>query len=187
MALHDLTERIKKDARETANRIKSGAVSTAQEIESKAEAERLSIQEKHKSNLETLLSENVRKVKANASLEVKMQIENIKRSLVDEAFSKAEVLFSQLPDKEYEEILKKLVVSIPQKTEGDVILPSSRKAITLQVLKDAGISVSSVIEGDMKAGFILTSPDFEYVMTVENLFRRLKEKNEIAVAEILFG
>ncbi len=186
MPITDITDKIIADATKEAEHIIDGAQVEAQKTEKRLVVSKKEITEENKKVLEKALSENKRRVVSAANQEVKMQIDNVKRSAINEVFEIALKDTLSLSDKEYKALLKSFLVNIPSETKGEVFAPKEKVAITKETLKESNLTNTVTPTDKFKGGIIIVEKDFEYNLTFENILADKKKFLEVEIAKLLF-
>jgi len=194
MPLEKITERILEDGKLKAAEIRRNAEAKAEQIVAKAqeraEAEKVRILLAGQRSA----AEEKKKILTMAQLEARNEILAAKQRVIDQVFSSALQKLVSLPDKQYKELIKKMLLKSCQGGEEIIISPSDKKRITPEFVKAVGAALGkkdgirlSDENRDLKGGFILKAGRIEINNSFESLIDSLREELEPQVAEILFG
>ena len=190
MQINELKEKIIKDAQDKREHLIRDAIKKSSHIEQKAIA---SLHEKARLTRERTtrdLEENKRKVSTTAKQEVRLKIESLKQSLLEEVFSQVKQELISLSSESYELLLAQLLTKIPKEKTSvsiEIEVPHKRKEESLRALKKAGINYDRIIETDIPFGLRMISETFEYDLTIETILSDLARRNKKMVADILFS
>lgn len=123
-----------------------------------------------------------RMIKKNAVLEAK-------QGLMDQVFLKAEERLTQLNDKDYIGLMRKLFKEAPRVEQAEVITSKKRQALVAAAMRqEAGdYKISNKYLPDGQEGFIISSATIEVNNTIENLDNSKRGGLEPDVVTILFN
>ena len=129
-----------------------------------------------------------------AQLEARKLILAAKQEVLEEAFRKALEDLLSLPEKDYVELLAKLIASASQSGSEQVIFSQKdrprygKAAVTRanELLGERGRLTLAVETRPIGGGFILSDGDVEVNGTFETLVRMQRREMDAAVAKVLF-
>lgn len=129
-----------------------------------------------------------------AQLEARKLILRAKQEVLEQAFAKALEDLLNLPEKEYTELLAKLIVKASQSGTEQVIFSQKdrprygKTAVTRanELLGDRGQLTLSTESRAIQGGFILSDGDVEVNCTFETLVRLQRRELDGAVSKVLF-
>ncbi len=118
--------------------------------------------------------------------ELKKQVLQKKRSLIDNIYQQAIGKLSKLPDSEYQKMIVTLLKQLPVQS-GSIIPAQGREKVTREAVKKSKgqFQVSSETV-DSAGGFIWYSEKMNIDNTFEQLVRNAREETEIEIAQELF-
>ncbi|MDI6822475.1 MAG: V-type ATP synthase subunit E [Actinomycetota bacterium] len=198
MPIEKIIERIKSDAEKDASYIRDEAKAKADEILESAGREAESIKSKILATAQAQAEEEKKRILSLARLESRNSILSQKQDAVGSAFKGALDKLLSLPSKEYQELLKKMIVNAATTGEEEIILsPRDRERITNNFVEEVNsILVKQGKKGnlklaeetrDIRGGFILRSDKIEANNSFPALLETLREEIEPQVLKILFG
>ena len=197
MAINKITAKIHD---ETAAEIKiiladaqKKADTSAVKIEAAAQAKVKEIQAQAKADAE----EAGRRQILIAELESRKNALNLKRRVLDEAFTAAEGKLQQLPQADWEKLITKLVVQGAETGSEKLCVPVADKAkyengflgrlnAALQAAGKPGQLTMSADSGKFTGGVVLEGTTSDYDASFPTLLKLIKNKYEHDVAAILF-
>jgi len=124
-----------------------------------------------------------------ANLESRKELLKTKQELVSEVFGKAVCKLEQMPEKQYLDLLEKLINVYGEK--GDAIIIADRAPVTAEEVetlpsaKSLGLKVKG--KGDFRGGIILQNEKFDKKLSFDALVNNFKENYETEIADKLFG
>lgn len=196
MGIENITERILSDAREKASEIENEANKKAVGILEEAEQKAESLKSKIILASETDGKEEKRRILAFARLEARNSILAEKQKAVDLVFQKALSKLLSLPDKEYSDLIKRLLLKTVSTGEEEVIFsPKDKKRISKELveivnetLKADGRKGALKISDDtreIEGGFILRSKGIEVNNSFSSMLALLREESEFQILQML--
>ncbi|HHV29544.1 V-type ATP synthase subunit E [Acetivibrio mesophilus] len=192
-----LKERILEEARAQAEANIKRAQEEASKIiaaaQNDADAKKAQILEKAKNEAVDVK----KRLKAMAELEARKKKLQARQEVVDEAFNKTLEKLNSLPDKEYEEIISRMVVSSIESGSEEIILsPRDKQRISAGFIEGINKKLSQRgIDGKIRlseetknisGGFILKSGNIEINNSFEAVIRMKREEVEAEVIKALF-
>lgn len=197
MSLDKIIESLDRDTKSDVNAIISRARKEAEEImeEGKREAERVKgetvaqgreISEKEKEH--RLIS---------ATLEARNRLLEEKRKIIDEVYRNAIKTLKELPDNQYRDIVRRIILKCVSTGEEEILVSGSEKSridksLIEGINKDLekkGIKGRLTISKDslgMPDGFVIRSDKSEVINTWDNIINYVKDETLEEVAKILF-
>ncbi len=186
MTTEKIINQIKKDSENQIKQILKEAEKQASTVTN--EARKKANLESEKIILETKKqAENLKKIIiSKANQDTKKEIMNAREQLIDECFSKAHHKLSILKDKEYEQLVKKLMKDGLKKLGGKCTVLVSREA-DKKIAKELNINIDGNIE--TSGGIILKSLDGRIILnhTFDGILKREKNKIRIKLGKQLFS
>ncbi len=197
MALKDIIEKIRKDTSDQVNGIlseaKKEADSLLKEAEGRGEKEAESLLKKGKADA----AHRLHRMEQVASVQARKVLLAAKRDIINEVFVSALDELANLPDKEYADLLKKMVADEAVTGDEEVLLHASDagrfgKSWLADVNsklsgmgKKGGIKFSSV-NLEEKGGFVLEKGKVKINSTFISLVKSCRDSLEPKIAKILF-
>jgi len=193
-----IREKILEDARSKARAIQEQAEEEAKKIKeqaySEAEKERTEILNSAQSDGLQLYERMI----AMAGLDGRKKLLAAKQQMIDAAFAKALEKVCGLPDRQYQQLLEKMIAEAAGNTAGEVLLTEKDAArmdgsfisnVNLRISQAGKSGAVTLSDRHIKSagGFILKCGDMEINSTFEILFGMLRSELESEVVNILFG
>ncbi len=198
MALSKIIERIKAEALEKSKQI-------IEDGERQAEAEKHAIVARARQEAEALLEQGTKDAEEQhnrlitlASLDLRKRRGEVRQAAVDEAFSRALDEIGKMPDEQYVELLKQIVLEAAETGEEQIVLSArDRKRVGAKftdevnsalerVGKKAAMTLSDETR-NMSGGVILISKDMEINCSFDTTLNLIRDDIEPEVAAILFS
>jgi len=186
MSAEKIIEQIKKDSQKEINQILKDAESKIKIIIATAKKEANGQAEKIQAD-GTIQSENIKKILiSKANQDAKKEIMKTREKIIDECFVKAHHKLSTLSEREYKNIVTKLMQDGRKKIGRDCTVITSRET-DKKIAKNLGIKVTGSVE--CSGGIILTSGDGRITLdhTFDGILKREKDKIRIKVGRLLFS
>ncbi|GAE87741.1 V-type ATP synthase subunit E [Acetivibrio straminisolvens] len=192
-----IKERIIEEARAQAEanikRAQEEAAKIIETAQKEADAKKAQILEKAKKEAVDVK----KRLKAMAELEARKKKLQARQEVVEEAFNKAIEKLNSLPDREYEEIISRLIInSVQSGTEEIILSPKDKQRISAGFIENINKKLSEKgIDGKIRlseetknisGGFILKSGDIEINNSFEAIIRMKREEVEAQVIKALF-
>ncbi|MHC4115486.1 MAG: V-type ATP synthase subunit E [Planctomycetota bacterium] len=195
MEAQHVTEKILADAKAEAEKIKSKA-------NEKEEAERTRLDEQlaeYRKQTEVLATQ-IKKGKkehllAAARMKIAKEFLAEKGRILDEVFDKARQQLQNWPDKDYRELMAKLMLDAVETGDEEVIIDKDEKRIDEQFINQINQQLSSASKGNLKlsdergdigAGFILRQSKIKNNVSISVLLAQVRKELEIKLAKELF-
>ncbi len=191
MSLEDIKAKIIGDAKKEAERILKEAEEKKERILRRAKEEINKLIEEAKSKTEELKKREIERRRVVAELENKKQMLAAKRRLLDEVFEEARKQIENLSRRDYLKFFEKLLEKAVETGSEKVILGKEEKIIdakfveTLNKKKGWNLRFSKD-RGDFKRGMVLSRNEVDVNLSLEAIFRDIREKWEDKVVERLF-
>lgn len=197
MPLDKILEAIEKEGASEAERILAAAQQEADRIIS--EAKKMAAEEKEqfiqesKAKNEMEWSHRI----SRAKLESRKQILNAQKEMLDQVFNKTLNHLRELEPGVYQDwiiqrvgstcssVQEKLIISASDRTR----LSENLKNDLQKTLKESGITEEMEIEysrNELDSGFILRHPEYEVIMTFDEILRSLRSEMESELTRLLF-
>lgn len=196
MGIENITERIISDAQEKVSEIKSGSDKESAKIRDEAKKKAESIKSQIIAGAESQAEEEKRRILAFARLEARNSVLTEKQKVIGQVFNKASEELQSLPDREYEDLIKKLLIKDAVTGEEEIIFSSGdKKRITDKLIADVNAALkANGRKGNLKiaqetrkieGGFILKAEGVEINNSFSSLLSLLREELEYKLLEIL--
>jgi vacuolar-type H+-ATPase subunit E/Vma4 len=187
-------EKILSDAQAEAEKIKK----EADEKETSEQAELTEQLEEYEKQTEILAQksgeERKMRLLAAARMEIAKDFLGEKRKILDEVFEQARIQFTNLPDKEYRNVMAQLMKKAVQRGDEEVIIDKKEKRINdklinqvNQQLGNKGNLKLSKEKGNLGAGFILKRGKIKNNVSLQVLLEQARKELEIELAKELFS
>ncbi len=198
MSFEKIKEKIISDARSKAQEIVKDAEELERSILDEAETEGNRRKKEIVSRALQLAEEEKKRIGAVARLESRNSVLREKRKFVDRVFDEAMERFTRLPDDEYIDFYKRLLLKATASGKGELILsPRDRERIgerlveetkraLRQMGKDGRIELSDETR-KIRGGFYLREEGSEVNATLEVFIDYNREKLEMEVITLLSG
>jgi V/A-type H+-transporting ATPase subunit E len=198
MTIKDISEKIISDARIQADKIITQAEDNANNIIKKGKKETDNIKNiiLYKYNQEASLRKS--KILTEANLEAKKIILSEKQKIIEDVFNKASESILKLDDKDYLNIIKKMILdNIETGDETIFIDHSDQKKISESFIEDINKELKSKGEkGELKlstsylpikGGVVIGSGKIRKNISLEFLLKKIREELEIQISKDLFN
>ena len=197
MALDKLIQSIEGEAQREVERILQEAKAQAEQIrrdarkQAQAEAEKLTAD-----RLQQCRQESDQAI-AQATLEARNRLLDTRQEWIDKVFAAALQALQQIEPERYRQWLQSQLLQVCTRGDEDVLLPKSAKSVfspdwlrqlnrKLQEKGLAGKLTMKFEKTPFTGGFILKSPQFDVVVTFEELLRQLREQVQAEIHDALF-
>ncbi|PKP58331.1 hypothetical protein CVT91_08735 [Candidatus Atribacteria bacterium HGW-Atribacteria-1] len=198
MTIKDISEKIISDARIQADKIIAQAGDNANNIikKGKKEADNIKNIILYKYNQEASLIKS--KILTEANLEAKKNILSEKQKIIKNVFDKALESILKLDDKDYRNIIKKMILdNIETGDETIFIDHSDREKISESFIEDINKELKSKGEKGklklstsylpIKGGVVIGSGKIRKNISLEFLLKKIREELEIQISKDLFN
>jgi V/A-type H+-transporting ATPase subunit E len=195
MEAEQVVEKILADARAEAQKVK-------QQADEKEAAEQAKLNEesneykKQSAILANKAAEDEKShILAAARMDIAKEYLAEKRKILDGVFDQARQQMQNLPDKEYQELCKKLILDAVETGDEEVIIDTNEKRINHDFIKKVNRELGPGYKGNLKlskekqnlgAGFILKRGKIKTNVSVDVLLDLARKELEIDLAKILF-
>lgn len=182
--IHDILDKAKSESAAALRQ----ANEKADEIIKKANADILIKEQKAGEDLQRVKDSSERKEMAEAALLSKKEFQNVKKELIEQAYSGLNEKISEMPDKIREYFLKALI-----ERGLSEISDAGRIYVNKQDIKIAGAIIKSgkvsMLAADILGGAIVESSDTKFCVdySFERLVERIRETRTKELSEILFS
>ncbi|MHC4586001.1 MAG: V-type ATP synthase subunit E [Planctomycetota bacterium] len=118
-----------------------------------------------------------------------------KRKIFDEVFGQARQQLQNLPDEEYQALIKKLLLEAVETGDEEVVVDTNEGRISKDLIKEVNQQLGSDRKSNLKlsgqkqnigAGFILTRGKIKTNVSIEVLLDQARKELEIQLAKELF-
>lgn len=195
------------DAKEVIDKIIDDANKQKNEIEQQGNSE----MEKLKNDLQNELSEYNKETQklakkaaddkkahmlAASRMNIAREILGGKRKILDSVFEKAKQQLAQMPDNDYLDMIKKLMLNAVETGDEEVVVDQNEKRINQDFIKDINRQLGPGFKGNLRlsettekidGGFILKRGDIQNNASFEVLIGTAKLKLETELAKELFS
>jgi len=198
MTIKDINEKIISDAKIQADKIIAQAEDKANNIikKGKKEADNIKNLILHRYNQEASLKKS--KILTEANLEAKKIILSEKQKIIEDVFNKASESILKLEDKDYRNIIKKMILdNIETGDETIFIDHSDRDKISESFIEDINKELKSKGEKrelklstsylPIKGGVVIGSGKIRKNISLEFLLKKIREELEIQISKDLFS
>ncbi|NQT04271.1 MAG: hypothetical protein HQ580_19750 [Planctomycetes bacterium] len=195
MEAEQVVDKILADANAEADKI-------TKEAEAKEAAEQAKLTEqldKYKKQTEILAQQAGEDEKSHILAAARMDIAKEylaeKRKILDEVFEQSRQQLQNLPDEEYQSLIKKLLLDAVETGDEEVIVDTNEGRISEDLIKEVNRQLSSDRKSKLKlsgqrqdlgAGFILTRGKVKTNVSIEVLLDQARKELEIQLAKELF-
>lgn len=188
------------------DKILADANAEAQNIKAEAEKKQAAEQKDLETHLEQFkketaeLAQNAAKDKkdqmlAAARMDIAKKYLVEKAKLLDEVFSKAKEQVLKMPDEQYRQLVKKLMLEAVETGDEEVIIDAKEKRIDHELIKDVNRELGPGFKGNLRlseenqpieAGFILRRGKIKNNVSLSVLLQTAREGLEADLAKELF-
>ncbi|MHC4240808.1 MAG: V-type ATP synthase subunit E [Planctomycetota bacterium] len=195
MEAEQVVEKILADARAEADKIKKQA-----DDKESGEQAKLSEQLDEYKKQTRILAQQAGKDKnshilAAARMNIAKEYLAEKRKIFDEVFGQARQQLQNLPDEEYQALIKKLLLEAVETGDEEVVVDTNEGRISKDLIKEVNQQLGSDRKSNLKlsgkkqnigAGFILTRGKIKTNVSIEVLLDQARKELEIQLAKELF-
>ncbi|MBW7992552.1 MAG: hypothetical protein FVQ84_21405 [Planctomycetes bacterium] len=195
MEAEQVVEKILADARAEANKIKKQA-----DDKETGEQDKLSQQlDEYKKQTQILArqagEDKNSHILAAARMNIAKEYLAEKRTILDEVFEQARQQLLNLPDEEYQALIKKLLLEAVETGDEEVVVDTNEGRISEELIKEVNQQLGSDRKSSLKlsdqrqnlgAGFILTRGKIKTNVSIEVLLDQARKELEIQLAKELF-
>lgn len=188
MSLHDIIKKIKQEGEVEIKKIEKETEQEIKKLEKiyqeKFDAKKKQILEQKRKQAQQAGEQIVfqERIKSNAIILDK------KRKIIDRVYQEALNELSKLSNKEYIELIGKLISQLPQIERGEIVPAKNKEAQTENALQKSKRNFDLAREpADIKGGFIFVSDRINIDNSFEELFAKIKSETEAEVAKMLFS
>jgi len=196
MGIENITERIISDAQAKAAEIESGSDNESAKIRDEAGKKAESIKSQIIADAKSQAGEEKRRILAFARLEARNSVLAEKQKVIGQIFDNASKELQSLPDREYEDLIKKLLIKATVTGEEEIIFSSrDKKRISDKMVSDVNAALKadgkkgnlkiSQETREIEGGFILKAEGVEINNSFSSLLNLLREELEYKLLEIL--
>jgi len=198
MTIKDISEKIISDARIQADKIIAQAEDNANNIikKGKKEADNIKNIISYKYNQEASLIKS--KILTEANLEAKKNILSEKQKIIENVFNKALESILKLDDKDYLNIIKKMILDNIETGDETIFIDRlDKKKISESFIEDINKELKSKGEkGELKlstsylpikGGVVIGSGKIRKNISLEFLLKKIREELEIQISKDLFN
>jgi len=195
MEAEQVVEKILADARAEADKIKKQADDKETGEQNKL-SEQLDAYKKQTQILAQQAGEDEKShILAAARMNIAKEYLAEKRKILDEVFEQAHQQLQNLPDAEYQALMKKLLLEAVETGDEEVVVDSNERRINHEFIKRINRDLGPGYKGNLKlsnekqnlgAGFILTRGKIKTNVSIEVLLDQARKELEIQLAKELF-
>jgi len=196
MEAEQVVEKILADAKAEAEKIKKQA-----DDQEAAEQAKLSEQLDEYNKQTELLAKKAGEdekshILAAARMDIAKEYLTEKRKILNEVFEQARRQLQNLPDEEYRDLIKKLILDAVETGDEEVVVDTKEKRIDREFIKKINSELASGKKGDLRlsdqkqdigAGFILKRGKIKTNVSMEVLLGQARKELEIELAKELFS
>ena len=196
MESEQVIEKILSDARGEAEVIKREADEKEAAEQKKFEAELAEYKKQTELLAKKAASDEKAHLLAGARMEIAKEYLAEKRKILDEIFEKARKELKGMPDDEYQEIMKKLMLAAVETGDEEVIVDTNEKRIDQKFINQVNHELGPEYQGklrlsderrDIGCGFILRRGKIKNNASLNVLLTNAREALEIELAKEVFG
>lgn len=147
-----------------------------EECEQRKKTEREAFKEK--------IQEELGEIKQKKELEINFQIQRERNRVMEKVYEGAKEELAHLPDEYFENLIKRMLNSIPQGLNGEIVAGRKTANALRRILGESNFVVRDDLEEE---GFIFKSSTLEIDMRFSQVLSQLQEKTDPEVTKILFG
>ena len=194
MAIEDILKKIEEEAEAECERILAEARAEAEKIEKEYSRRAEELKKALFEKAEARAKEEEKRLLVSEQLALRKAILSKKGELLERVYSNAKERIKALPEKEYLEIISKLVLESAISGTEELVVPQSQRELFgesfLKSLNDrfgngARFTISRE-KGEFDWGVILREKQREIDLTLDVIFAQIIEKIESRIAEVLF-
>jgi V/A-type H+-transporting ATPase subunit E len=197
MALDDIKNKIISEAEKKAQEILQKAQEEAEQILKKGQERANQIKKDLLTKVEREAQIKKNKIISASRLEIKKKVLEVKQASLAEAFRLATERIIQLPEEEYLEFIRNILLQTPISNKAIVITNERDRArVTEEFLEqisssllDSGKEIRLTLSPetrDIQGGIIISMDDIEINHSLEIVLRFLRDELELKLAQILF-
>lgn len=196
MEARQVIDKILADANAEAEKIKAQA-NEKQEADQKDLEAQLEQFKKETSELAKKAAEDKKEqMLAAARMDISKQHLAEKTKLLDEVFSKAKEQVLKMPDEQYRQLMKKLLLKAVETGDEEVIIDGEEKRIDHELIKEVNRELGPGFKGNLRlseeklpieAGFILRRGKIKNNVSLSVLLQTAREESEADLAKELFS
>lgn len=195
MEAEQVVEKILADAKAEAQKVKQQADEIGAAEQAKINEESNEYKKQSEILAKKAADDKKSHVLAAARMDIAKEYLAEKRKILDEVFEQARRQMQNLPDKEYQELCKKLIIDAVETGDEEVIIDTNEKRIDHDFIKKVNRELGPGFKGNLKlskekqnlgAGFILKRGKIKTNVSVDVLLDLARKELEIDLAKILF-
>jgi len=197
MSLDKIIESLDRDTKSDVNAIISRARKEAEEIMEEGKRKAKRVKEETVAQGREISEKEKEHRLISATLEARNRLLEEKRKIIDEVYRNAIKTLKELPDNQYRDIVKRIILRCVSTGEEEILISESErsridKGLIEGVNKDLekkGIKGRLTISKDslnMPDGFVIRSDKSEVINTWDNIINYVKDETLEEVAKILF-
>lgn len=194
MAIEDILRRIEEETRARIDAIISAAEKEAARVAESYRERAEKLREKFDAEIASRAAVEEKQAIVAAQLEMKKRQLELKREILAQVYMEARKRIEELPEKEFLEIVRSLVLENVRTGREEIVVPSSRKALFDESFLESlnkelkGSTLCFAAEtGDFEWGVVLREGNRKVDLTMDTLFDQLAARIESHVAEVLFS
>lgn len=185
MALVDILEKIKEDARSEVQKIKAETDVDIEKIKKEGEEELGKKEEQILSQVREKIEKSIFRVNTDSDQQIKEAVLQKKHEVLDQVLSGALKKLEAMDQKSYRNWLSEIIKKIPELKSGSVQVSKNREKETRDFFSKIKIPVRGTINS--LGGFKFQSKDFEIDNTFEAVLEDLCEEYEMEIINKLFS
>lgn len=198
MGLDKILEKVDSDARAEAERIEAQAKQQAQAILKAAEQKGQALAAEIAAKAMSQAEEQARRIITLAGLDARRRGLDAKQGLIEQAFDEAESRLAGMPDREYCDLIRRMLLGAVKNGDEEVVL-SKRDLTRITPSLIAEVNEALVASGrkgaikisgstrEMLGGFVLVDGKVESNNTFDVALRLKRDDLEPEIAGVLFG
>ena len=196
MEVEQVVEKILADARSEADKITKAADEKEAAEQAQLDEQLDEYQQQTKVMAEKAGADKKSHLLATARMDIAKEHLGEKRKILDEVFAQAEKKLKGLPDKQYCELMEKLMLGAVETGDEEVIVDKKETRIDQKFIKQVNRKLGPGYKGnlrlsdekqDIRAGFILRRGKIKNNVSLDVLLAQARKALEIELAKELFG
>jgi len=195
MSIENILKRIEEETAAAVGEIIGEAESEAEKISEDYAAQAAELKEKLERRARTRAEEEERRLLVNEELQLRKELLERKREILDALYAEAAKRIESLETEEYLDLMKKMIIESATSFEEEIVVPEDQrkifdKAFLYSLNKSArgnkGAFRFSDEPGDFSWGVVLREGKRRVVLTLDVLIAQLRDRIEPDIAAVLF-
>ncbi|MCB9810805.1 MAG: hypothetical protein H6779_01110 [Candidatus Nomurabacteria bacterium] len=189
MSLNAITTKIKQDAEAEAESVLAQANEKVSVISKETDRLVSDIRAEVDSRLEKERSHKEAVVRSLEKQRASIALQTAKRQIIDKVFDQAFTELLTLSGSEYVDFMvAKYKTLVPADMDiKDVLASKAKETETAEIIKTLGLKATVTVSDRLQAGCVFVGSDFEFDLSLENLFAQARAASEMEIANTLFS